>query len=63
LSHYQVGCLVDFSVESIQEKLKELYDQGDFYDMIKENCTAARSNWTWEKESMNVLEIYRNVGE
>lgn len=60
LSQYQVGRLVQFSAESIREKLGELYQHEHFYALIKGNCQLAKSNWTWEKESLNLRAIYRH---
>ena len=55
---YKVGSVVNvYEKSAIEEALKELSDNNDHYQTLKNNCRAASEELNWEKEIINLYRV------
>ena len=60
LSEYQVGLLSEYTIESLRAQLDTLYQDENIYLKIKTQCKLAKTKWTWQEESKQLLKLYAN---
>ncbi len=60
VAEYQVGHLVDESVDSLKHALKLLFEDEDTHAKMKEQCKLAKRVWNWSEESLKLVKIYTN---
>lgn len=59
---YEIGILLpDLAVHTIQTALEKLLNEPDFYQKIVQNCKTAKVEWTWENESLKLLDFYKKL--
>lgn len=60
VGEYQVGYLIDNSLDSLKQALKLLFDDDALHTKMKEQCKLAKQVWNWEEEALKLMKIYSN---
>lgn len=58
---YTVGLLTEHTETAVLKNLKLFFDNSEIYDRAKMECQRARLVWTWENESVKLVEMYRTL--
>lgn len=58
VGEYQVGHLIDESIDSLRNALKRIFENDDLHSKMKEQCKLAKLVWNWEVEATKLLKIY-----
>ena len=61
LSDFEVGVTInDYDLDSLKEAIVNLEDT-ELYQELSTNCIKYRDNFTWEKESKKLIDIYKGI--